>query len=790
MIRFTCPHCGRSLKGDEGKKGKTLPCPSCAKEVVVPAAEAKSSASPEDIYPLAGETMDVSPTLIDCSACGRSIAKTAAKCPQCGSPNNWMHPEVQRFRDAARSIVLSRTWNWGSNQTAVWGNGDSEVEERGGAKGVSVGMTLFLVGVLLLFLGPIGWAIAGLLIPVAIFIMVAGALFTKSSDYVVKIPEFRADFSGQTPRWESNDEEFWEPVRDFFGLAGGVRQPVPGGPSRDVSNRKRERAPTSGAVIAVVSGLFFGIGMGAFVTFKQGPESGLLAAIISGLAFGPILGFILRGVKIVVPCQDRDQLTNAISTALAGMKYQVAKKSRGCIEFQHSEGGMATRWYAISVYFQDSTAAIVGPAWYVKKLKRSLPMLKTSVAAEGGSLRNFIFVSGGVLLVLAVAVAGVYMYSSLTAPPRTMAELAEWRRREIEKAVAPLLRRAKELGDESGDAWSLKAAAEAYISGDVAERAEVARACSREVRSQMMEVASRVIEIDEQYRTWEHQLLPSSPAPSSAALSASVTTTTAEGATARKASDENAKAPNAPGSETAGENAADAPSASANQNLATDAKRSEKPARDQRTKSLASESRDAVTKVVKEYVERVRHGDGRATQALVQFPAMLERHQQVFSIRSIDIVDIHPIVGTRTGPAAGVDFSVTLHVKIVDPSMELIEIDVNHVARRREDGSISLRCLEEEIFQESEKRYRKMFEAPPTASGADKPSASRSPTLPKPDMNDPEKREKEASARLRTANSLIDTNKEAAMRRFREIIERYPGTKAAEEAKKALDENE
>ena len=218
MLRFACPHCGCSLKARENMRGHTLPCPNCAKKVSVPGATDASDAG-QDVYPLAGESQDVSSTLITCSACGHSIAKTAAACPRCGARNEWVHPELQRFLNSARSVELGASWQWAHNQTAVWGTASPDVEERGGAKGISVGMTLFGVGVLLLFLGPIGWAIAGLLIPIGLFLALAGSLLCKRSDYVVKIPTFRVDFAGPSPRWESNDDEFWKPLRQLLRQA-------------------------------------------------------------------------------------------------------------------------------------------------------------------------------------------------------------------------------------------------------------------------------------------------------------------------------------------------------------------------------------------------------------------------------------------------------------------------------------------------------------------------------------------------------------------------------------------
>ena len=105
-----CPNCHSKIKAPDKAKGRTITCPDCNQPFVV-----KSSVIVDDdtIVPPTPVPMPVSaPTapvtaqplkLINCPACGKSISPAAKDCPGCGNPNKYVHPEIQRFQDAARS---------------------------------------------------------------------------------------------------------------------------------------------------------------------------------------------------------------------------------------------------------------------------------------------------------------------------------------------------------------------------------------------------------------------------------------------------------------------------------------------------------------------------------------------------------------------------------------------------------------------------------------------------------------------------------------------------------------
>jgi len=233
--------------------------PGCRQQVVVP-----EPADDADTYALAEETSSVSgAVLISCKACQKQIARTAPACPQCGAPNDWTHSEVQRFLASAQSFELPTQWFYFTSHEAVWGNAMAEPTEKGGAKVVSTGMTLFGVGLLLMFFGPIGWSIGGLLITVGLFLAVAGSLFMKSSDIEITQTEFRVDFSGPSPHWQSNDDEFWKDVKDFFRLNHVTSQRI------KHSQRTRRRKTGRGGYRWIAAGVcvLFVLLITAFVAF-------------------------------------------------------------------------------------------------------------------------------------------------------------------------------------------------------------------------------------------------------------------------------------------------------------------------------------------------------------------------------------------------------------------------------------------------------------------------------------------------------------------------------------------
>lgn len=90
-IRFDCEFCGKTLKSDESKAGKSVKCPSCEGLLTIPSpafepesdeADADEDTSRSDDQ---GESDDSAPIArIPCPKCGELKSRRAKICPWCG----------------------------------------------------------------------------------------------------------------------------------------------------------------------------------------------------------------------------------------------------------------------------------------------------------------------------------------------------------------------------------------------------------------------------------------------------------------------------------------------------------------------------------------------------------------------------------------------------------------------------------------------------------------------------------------------------------------------------------
>jgi len=161
------------------------------------------------------------PKLMNCDACGERIATAAVVCPKCGAPNKWVHPEIERFRQAFRS---SRPFTYTWDKFAV--HGSAEVKRGGRVLAdyafkamVAVGFcfVLFLIldeSVLSLRrrLDPLIWT--SVFVGVGSLILLSvGLMKQKATDSNIT---FTIDFSKTPPAWRSVDEDFWCEVKQFW----------------------------------------------------------------------------------------------------------------------------------------------------------------------------------------------------------------------------------------------------------------------------------------------------------------------------------------------------------------------------------------------------------------------------------------------------------------------------------------------------------------------------------------------------------------------------------------------
>lgn len=138
--------------------------------------------------------------LRDCSACGHSIAISAAACPQCGAPNEFVHPLVTEFK--SRKFNDAPLFEFEVTGTTISGKSHSAKDKLEAIIGV-----LCISSVILFFIFPwlATFVFAGFLISVGIW------LFASSHEET-----FSVDLSQEKPRWSSSNDAFWSSVRDFF----------------------------------------------------------------------------------------------------------------------------------------------------------------------------------------------------------------------------------------------------------------------------------------------------------------------------------------------------------------------------------------------------------------------------------------------------------------------------------------------------------------------------------------------------------------------------------------------
>lgn len=138
--------------------------------------------------------------LRDCSACGHSIAISAAACPLCGAPNEFVHPLVTAFK--SRKFEDAPLFNYEVTGTTINGNSYSAKDK--------LQLIAFLscsLATILFFVSP--W--------LASFFLASGVIGMGMWIFVSSHQEtFTVDLSQEKPRWSSSNDAFWSSVRNFF----------------------------------------------------------------------------------------------------------------------------------------------------------------------------------------------------------------------------------------------------------------------------------------------------------------------------------------------------------------------------------------------------------------------------------------------------------------------------------------------------------------------------------------------------------------------------------------------
>ena len=145
---------------------------------------------------------EVSP-LTPCTACGRSIAKEAATCPNCGAPNKWFHPEIVRFYQSISEFEFGPSVQFTYEKFVLCG-----VDQRAHKDAQSLANLAGSFGVI----APMN--LSGL----ATIVGVRAGQEWANEWARKKIKAFRIDFTHSPPSWSSTDDAYWRDVMDFFGV--------------------------------------------------------------------------------------------------------------------------------------------------------------------------------------------------------------------------------------------------------------------------------------------------------------------------------------------------------------------------------------------------------------------------------------------------------------------------------------------------------------------------------------------------------------------------------------------
>lgn len=149
--------------------------------------------------------------LITCKACTKEISKKAEACPGCGQPNEWLHPDLQAFMQAAPSLVLGAPVNFVARHCTLRGATPSAASDlaKGGA------LCLVLLSVPASILGAPWWT------PLVLGVFAALLLVNARRQSAF-------EFDAETRQWQSNDDYLFIPVRAqlrLIDLDAGDPQP-------------------------------------------------------------------------------------------------------------------------------------------------------------------------------------------------------------------------------------------------------------------------------------------------------------------------------------------------------------------------------------------------------------------------------------------------------------------------------------------------------------------------------------------------------------------------------------
>lgn len=133
------------------------------------------------------------------------------------TPGGGVHPEIARFQTEFDRAQLPVEVQFTCTGTSIKGKmANTGLSRLGFASGVLLAL---LIGGTLAMWVPVlsaAWSVLVLLLVVALpFFGAHAAIFRYRKG---RTRRCQVCFPDDEPTWKSNDDEFWEPVKDFFGL--------------------------------------------------------------------------------------------------------------------------------------------------------------------------------------------------------------------------------------------------------------------------------------------------------------------------------------------------------------------------------------------------------------------------------------------------------------------------------------------------------------------------------------------------------------------------------------------
>ncbi len=125
------------------------------------------------------------------------------------------HPEIQRFQREFNTDWIPDGVEFGFEDRVIRGERrNTDWSRLGLTVGAFFALAICWVGMVWIPVFNVVWAAAMLaLLLMAPYFGARAAVFRYRKG---RKKTFSIDFSGASPKWRSNDDKFWKPVKDFF----------------------------------------------------------------------------------------------------------------------------------------------------------------------------------------------------------------------------------------------------------------------------------------------------------------------------------------------------------------------------------------------------------------------------------------------------------------------------------------------------------------------------------------------------------------------------------------------